>query len=73
MAIDRAAKAATSGATGAGESERLTLAGRAAERQRLLAMARFYEARGDAGEAARYRLEARRFAPLPAVSFGGRS
>lgn len=73
MAIDWGGKAATSGATGTGQSERLTAAGRAQERKRLLAMARFYETRGEPAEAARYRLEARRFAPLPAVSFGRQS
>lgn len=73
MAIDWGGKAATSGATGTGQSERLTAAGRAQERKRLLAMVTYYEERGEPEEAARYRLEALRYAPFPAVSFGSQS
>lgn len=73
MAIDWGGKAATSGATGLGQSERLTAAGRAQERRRLLAMADFYSKRGEPAEAARYRREARLFAPRSAVSIGRQS
>lgn len=58
MAIDWGAKAATSGATGLAEAQRQTAQGRAAERERLRAMARYYRDRGDDREARSYERQA---------------
>lgn len=59
MAIDWGGKAATSGASGEAEHRRQTAEGRAAERERLLAMATFYRDKGNEAEARSYEKQAR--------------